>query len=166
MAEPKGCLWQLLVALGIIPKNDNQASAQQVTEEFPFTKRTYFFTVGERKFFEVLAGICEGNCVLFSKVRLADLVSVNKGTEKWGSHFNRIKSKHIDFVICRNESVQPLLCIELDDKSHDKPARQERDRFVDHVLQAAGLPILRVRAARHYDSNELLRQIKNAMLHG
>ena len=34
--------------------------------------------------------------------------------------------------------------MELDDPSHDRPERIERDEFVDHVYEAAGIPLIHV----------------------
>lgn len=45
--------------------------------------------------------------------------------------------------------------IKLDDASHDREGRQERDAFVNQALQTAGLPLLRVRARGTYDPREL-----------
>ena len=92
---------------------------------------------------------------IFAKVRLADLLWLPKGTESWQSHFNRMQSKHVDFVICDRASIRPLLCVELDDASHGQASRQTRDAFVEAALLAAGLPFIRVRAAKAYNGTEL-----------
>ena len=46
-----------------------------------------------------------------------------------------------------------MLAIALDDASHDRKDRQDRDGFVDSALAAAGLPILHVKASARYDAN-------------
>ncbi len=43
--------------------------------------------------------------------------------------------------------MRPLVGIELDDASHRRARRQRRDRFVDEVFAAAGLPLQRFRPA-------------------
>ena len=64
---------------------------------------------------------------------------------------NRIHMKHVDFLICASDDMRPVLGIELDDKSHARKDRQERDTFVDSVFATAGLPILHVQAVGGYD---------------
>jgi hypothetical protein len=59
--------------------------------------------------------------------------------------------------------MQPLLGIELDDASHQRKDRQERDAFVDQVFAAAGLPLLHIKAARGYQPNELTAQIETTL---
>jgi very-short-patch-repair endonuclease len=96
-------------------------------------------------------------------VRVADLLYTRKGTEKRQTHFNRISAKHIDFVLCRADDVSPVLAVELDDASHDRDDRKDRDTFVDGAFAAAGFPLLRVRARAGYNAGELARSIHEAM---
>ena len=60
------------------------------------------------------------------------------------SYFNRIKAKHTDFILCDPEDLDVLAGVELDDPSHERPERIERDEFVDGVYQAAGIPLIHV----------------------
>lgn len=78
-------------------------------------------------------------------------VEVKKGTDKkeWGKYFSKIKSKHLDFVLCNPDNLAVLLLIELDDTSHEQEERKERDEFVERLLNQVGYQLLRVRS----DSN-------------
>jgi very-short-patch-repair endonuclease len=71
---------------------------------------------------------------------------------------NRIKSKHIDFVIC-DAALCPIIAVELDDSSHHRADRQTRDRDVDRILQIASLPILRVPVRPTYKDDEIEKQL-------
>jgi hypothetical protein len=53
----------------------------------------------------------------------------------------------------------PLIGIELDDKSHQRPDRQARDEFVDRVFAAAGLPIVHILARRTYAVMDITAQL-------
>jgi hypothetical protein len=123
--------------------------------EFPFLRKKYFFSAAERSFYEVLRRVVGEQVDLFAKVRLADVVYVARATGSWQTHFNRIQSKHIDFLLCDRQRIAPLLAIELDDSSHDAEARQSRDQVVDAVCEAAGLPIIRIAAQRAYTPESL-----------
>jgi very-short-patch-repair endonuclease len=74
-------------------------------------------------------------------------------------HWNKIRSKHIDFLLCDSERLQPLLILELDDYSHERDDRKKRDEFVDNVLLSTGLKTLRVKVSNIYDIDELLAKI-------
>jgi hypothetical protein len=52
--------------------------------------------------------------------------------------------------------MKPRCGVELDDSSHARPDRQERDVFVDEVFEVAGLPLLRVPAKSAYSPAALL----------
>ncbi|HTS17647.1 MAG TPA: DUF2726 domain-containing protein [Verrucomicrobiae bacterium] len=132
----------------------------------PYKKRDYLLTAAERSFYEVLCSITRGQVHAFPKVRLLDLLYLPKGTENSQGYKNRVMSKHVDFVLCDLENIRPLLVVELDDSSHEREDRKERDAFVDEALAAAGLPILHVKARQSYDPKELARQIEERLQAG
>ncbi|QUI24845.1 DUF2726 domain-containing protein [Vallitalea pronyensis] len=114
----------------------------------------------ELNFYRILNNICnELDCILFSKVRVADIVKV-RSIENRQSYFNRIKSKHIDFVLCDKISLKPILCIELDDKSHNNAKRIARDKFVDEIINIVGFKIIHMRCSYSYNSQSIKEQIK------
>jgi hypothetical protein len=61
--------------------------------------------------------------------------------------------------------MRPLAGIELDDASHARADRQERDAFVARVFAAASLPLLRIPVQRAYDLQELSARL-SAILEG
>lgn len=79
------------------------------------------------------------------KVRLLDIVEPRKGDPNYMSYMGKIKSKHVDFVIC-DQDLRIKGIIELDDSSHDIKDRQERDAFVDAVLQDVGYIVIHTRS--------------------
>lgn len=125
----------------------------------PYQKRKSLLTPAETKFFRVLQGAVAGDWPIFAMVRLADVIQVKSKTPGYRRWFNPIVGKHIDFVICDPETLEPRLAIELDDASHDKPERIERDRMFNAALDAAGLPLLRVRVAGNYDLGALRKSV-------
>ena len=129
-------------------------------ERLPYKKKDYFFTKAERSFYGVLKQAAGDRFDVFGKVRLADVIEVKKGTVEWSKYFNRIKSKHVDFLLCEPKFVAPVLVIELDDKSHKREKTRETDAFVDQALGDAGLPILRVPAKHGYGPAALRADIE------
>jgi very-short-patch-repair endonuclease len=122
-------------------------------DRLPYKKKNYLFSTAERSFYEVARSVLPDHTI-FAKVRLADLMYVQKGSDAFYTHFNRISAKHVDFVVC-NKNMAPVFVIELDDASHDSEDRKDRDAFVDQALAAAEIPVLRVRAKRGYVLDEL-----------
>ncbi len=96
------------------------------------------------------------------KVSLADLFFVTRLNEN-KSAYNRINRKHVDFVICEPKTMNPLFAIELDDSSHERADRVERDAFVDSVFEVAQLPLLHIPAQLNYNTSELGMLFKDAL---
>lgn len=130
---------------------------------YPYAKEPHLLSKGERAFFFALCKALGYSYHIFPKVRLIDLVTVIPDTRNIQAHKNRIISKHVDFVLCARDTFSPLLVIELDDASHNRPDRQARDASKDAVLNAAGLPILRVPAQSTYDPQALANLISSKL---
>ena len=98
-----------------------------------------------------------GDHRVFGKVRLADVLTVRKGLPKaeWQRAFNRISRKHLDFVLCRPHDLSVVCVVELDDKTHRRSDRRERDVFLERALEAAQVPLVRVPSRRSYDVDAL-----------
>jgi predicted RNA-binding Zn-ribbon protein involved in translation (DUF1610 family) len=93
-------------------------------------------------------------------VKLSDLFYAKTGDfGKNRSYTNKIDRKHVDFLLCDPKTLKPILGIELDDKSHQRADRQERDDFVNHVFEAANLPLVHVSVQRGYSQSELKSKI-------
>lgn len=145
-----------LVALARLFRGSRAAS-------LPYVARPSLLTPAELNFFAALRTAAGSDYALFAKVRLADLIQVQRGLPKpdYYRAFNWIAAKHVDFVLCDPATSKLLCAIELDDASHDRADRQRRDRFLDDALKAAGLPLLRIRAQRSYRIEELRERLRN-----
>lgn len=139
--------------------NTNNKNLVEVNFQ-PYKKKSYFFSVAELRFYETLRGIIGDNYFIYPKVRMCDIIEAT-GKDKF-FNFNRIKSKHVDFLICTKSPIISNIVIELDDKSHDAPKRQARDSFVDEIFANAGIPIVHVKAQSFYNKEEVTRQLQKA----
>ena len=126
---------------------------------FPYDRCAALFTPAERTFLVALQRAVSDEFLVFGKVRLADLIQPRAGLprQRFFQALNLVTSKHVDFVLCERGSLVPVVAIELDDRSHAQPRRQERDRFVEGALAAAGLPLWRFPVQRNGPKVEDLR---------
>jgi len=125
--------------------------------DFPYQSKDVLCSPAERSFFGALDKILGKSYRVFAKVRLADIVDVKSGLSASArqSAFNRISGKHIDFIVCNANDLSIIGAIELDDKTHRAKGRQERDQFLDKTLEAAGVPLLRIKAQSAYSIKEI-----------
>lgn len=154
----------LLIVVGFFffSKRNNALPEYDSEETLPYFKNSNLLTPAELSFYHTLKIAVSEQYDINTKVRLADLISVDKGMSKpeWGKAFNRIKSKHIDFVLCNKQTSEIHCAIELDDQSHSHPSRQKRDDFVEKALSKAKLPLLRFDVAHSYQSHDIAQQVK------
>jgi hypothetical protein len=130
------------------------ADSVVVEEPLPYRLRDNFLTAAELSFYHVLRLALKDTVVIQTRVSLADIFFTARPHENQAARA-RIAQKHVDFLLCEPQSLRPLVAIELDDASHAREDRQERDQFVNEVFAAAGLPLVHQRAQRTYNTAEL-----------
>ncbi|MDO8987670.1 MAG: DUF2726 domain-containing protein [Coriobacteriia bacterium] len=143
-----GCLGSVLRLFGI------GTEAPPSDKSLPYRKRDDFLSPAELSFYRALSAAVGTQAHICPKVNLADIFFVVKPNENQGAR-GRISQKHVDFLICDAQSMKPLAGIELDDSSHSRADRQERDALVDGVFATAGLPLVRVPTAASYSPANL-----------
>ncbi len=125
----------------------------------PYEPRPSLLTNTELAFYRSLQEAVDGQWMIATMVRMADLIRVRKDTPKSQTWRNRIHAKHIDFLLCDHGTMQAKLAVELDDASHQRPDRARRDKFVNAALQSAGIPLLRIDVQKDYDTDDLRQRI-------
>ena len=126
----------------------NRYNARWVQNNFEILPS--LLTKNEQLFYLSLKKVVGDKFVIMAKVRLEDIFSANKGRDHYIAR-NMIKSRHVDFLLCKPNSLIPVLGIELDDKSHQRPDRVKRDIFVNRLFQTNNLPLLRIKSRHKYD---------------
>ena len=151
----------VLLAIAAIVLQALRSSRGKGLQTFPYQKESALFSPAERSFLGVLERALDGQVRVMGKVNLADVIRVRSGVSGGArqSAFNRIQSKHLDFVVCDAKDLSVRFAIELDDQSHARPNRQSRDEFVDKALRAAGVPVFHFSAKRSYSIQEVQRTL-------
>ena len=161
--QPPGCLPAILKLFQGKPKATaapvEPPVVETTAEPLPYRLRDDFLSVTELSFYHRLAYAIQNQAVIFTKIRLADILFVARPDRSY-TYFNRIAARHVDFLLCQPKTLRPLVGIELDDSSHQRPERQARDEFVDRAFAAAGLPLVRMPARQTYMSSDILEQLK------
>ena len=109
-------------------------------------KKRWMFSFNEKDAYNKLLPIAqELGYTVFAKVRVLDLIEPVEGNPKYKTFFYKIQAKHVDFVLCDQKLVARYV-IELDDSSHEKQQRKQRDEFLNQALTSAGYKIIHVKA--------------------
>ena len=152
--ENRGCLAALFeLLLGSTPKKEKQAEEKiQETKKnsnvINYSKsyqRKYLLTKNEYGQYKKLKEYADqAGLLICPKVRLLDVIEPRKEEKNYKTLFYKVQAKHIDFLIC-DKDLHVLGAVELDDSSHDQKDRQERDTFVDQILQSVGYKVIHTR---------------------
>jgi hypothetical protein len=149
-----GCIVGLFENL--LGKKDGKADV----ESLPFKGKDSIFSPAERSFYEVLLQAVGTDYTVFAKVRIIDLVYIQKGTEGRQIWLNKTQSKHVDFVLCEPKFLKPVIVVELDDASHSQPDREDRDNFVDAVMNVAKIRIIHIPVKGAYNVAQIAALIQ------
>ena len=128
-------------------------------DDLHYLKKNSICTTSEMKLYNILSNQIQdkypNKYIVLPQISLYEIVKMTKFS--W-SDFWRIKSKCIDFVICKKETLQPVYAVELQDDSHNKKERQKRDILLEDIFEIAWLKFAQV---EWYDDKKSINDILN-----
>jgi very-short-patch-repair endonuclease len=134
-------------------------STDKIKKIYKYKRKDFFLTRAEHECYVALVTAVGENYYVFAQVHLSSILDHKVAGQNSGAAFAHINQKSVDFLLCDKDYISPRLAIELDDRSHERASRQERDREVERILQEAGLPLLRLENPGSFDPNDLLQKI-------
>lgn len=123
---------------------------------FPYRVTKRIMSPAEQSFYHVIQKVLGDAYMICPQVSLSAVFWISDHTA-YTSAFNRIARKRVDFIVCDALTTKTLFGIELDDSSHKREDRAERDEFIDNVFNAAGLPLVHFAAKEAYNTADLKR---------
>ena len=111
----------------------------------------------ERQFLETARHALAPDFEILAKVSLADVVKPSPTSSALlrDKALQRLRTEHVDFVLCRPDNGQILGVIDLES---NEPGHHVDRAFFDAALDAAGLPVLRQETKAQYDLTVLRQQ--------
>jgi len=135
-----------------------------INQKYKYLKKDFLLTRSEHEFYDALIQAVGHEYYIFPQIHLSQLVDHKIKGQNWMRAFYHVNAKSVDFVLCDKSYISPKLVIELDEKSHNAPDRQYRDREVEDILKQINLPLLRIWNHGPFSSVEISQQIKNVLL--
>ena len=146
-----------ILSATMLIKADDEVQAPPVNPDYKYAVKQSLTSPSEQKLFYMLRQSVGNQFEIFPQIALVSLV--DKLTA--GAYRNEL-FRVVDFVLADPRTLKPLLVIELNDASHQRKERQERDEKVKCILQRAGLNMLTL-TTENYDKVNLKREIYLAM---
>ena len=123
---------------------------------YNYVLKDCLMTNTELKYFNALKSILNGtNYILLPQVCLSSIIE-RKEVHQYQSELSRI----VDFGIFSPE-YSPLLLIEINDKTHLKKDRKERDKKVKYILKSAKIPLLTIWTKNAFDIKSIAKDLKS-----
>jgi|SRR3989339_944303 len=130
---------------------------------YSYKKKQFFMTGVEHKFHDTLIEGVGHKYYVFPQVHLSSIIDNKVVGQNWKAAFSHINGKSVDFVLCDKEYIAPRLAIELDDRSHEREDRKERDTEVERILEEAGLPLLRIENHGSFNAEDIREKINEIL---
>ncbi len=151
-------LYELVKALQGGKSDENTNGMQTITAEY--SRKKSLMTNPEWELYQLLKSILPRD--RFEVLPQMALVNVvDKVTQ---NSFRNELFRIIDFCIISAKSSAPLLLIELNDASHSRFDRIERDRKVAEICSRAKMPIVSFTLAQAKDTHYIKKTIQRNML--
>lgn len=131
--------------------------------KYQYKRRQFFLTRAEHECYDTLVTAVGNEYHIFAQVHLPTLLDNKIVGQDWRAALAHINRKSVDFVLCDKAYLSPKLAIELDDKTHERPDRQERDKEVERILENAGIPLLRLENHGAFNLIDFTQKIKVAL---
>lgn len=140
---------------GFLNKVQSNAEKQREAEkkelensniEFPYIKASIMTDAEKQLYHFMLNNLCQVEKItVLPKVRLADVINVDSRITLDKNALYKICYKHVDYVICTRNTLDTICVVELDDYTHESQEAKDRDLFIMQALDAAGIPVARIR---------------------
>lgn len=127
---------------------------------YAYKRKPFFLSRAEHECHDALVQAVGGDYLIFAQVHLPTIVDHKVTGQNWRGAFSHINGKSVDFVLCDRSYIAPKLAIELDDQTHERSDRQDRDQEVERILKASGVPLLRLGNHGRFDPSDLAQKIK------
>jgi uncharacterized protein DUF2726 len=128
---------------------------------FPYRRKS-LLSPPELAFYNVLKAAIGDRFVILLKISVRDLCEITHHELRQAA-FNRVAAKQIDFVLCDQTTLSPVVAIELDDSTNLPRDRAERDVFINELFRVIGVALIRHRLQTVYDTAAIERWIDSAL---
>lgn len=158
-----GIIIAVAIGLAILKAVVEGGDSEREKPKYRYTRKQFFLTRAEHEFYNALIVAAGDKYYVFAQVHLPTILDNKVKGQDWRAALAHINRKSVDFVLCDKAYISPKLAIELDDKSHERPDRQERDKEVERILADAGVPLLRIENRGAFNTGELAQRISDAL---
>lgn len=144
-------------------EDSNENNNQIKKSQYKYYAKSYVMTSRENECFKILNEIFSSKWFVVPQVHLSALLDYRVKGQNWNAAFRHINGKSVDFVLIGKESYRVICAIELDDSTHNKPERKERDVEIERIFNQAKIPLARISKFEAMTKAELAKVITDVI---
>jgi very-short-patch-repair endonuclease len=110
---------------------------------YHYGAKSSLMTPSEVEFFKMLTEAVGDRYYIFPQVQLSALLDERTIRQNYKAARWHINQKSVDYVLCDKVALKLAYVVELDDGSHERVDRQERDKEVERIFRSASIPLAR-----------------------
>lgn len=144
-------------------EGSNKNNSQIKKSQYKYYAKPYVMTSRENECFKILNEIFNSKWFVMPQVHLSALLDYRVKGQNWNAAFRHINGKSVDFVLIGKESYKVICVIELDDSTHSKPDRMERDVEIERMFKEAKIPLARISKFESMTKPEIAKVVTDAI---
>ena len=144
-------------------EDSNENNSQIKKSQYRYYAKSYIMTSRENECFKILNEIFSSKWFVVPQVHLSALLDYRVKGQNWNAAFRHINGKSVDFVLIGKESYKVVCAIELDDSTHSKPDRIERDAEIERMFKEARIPLARISKFESMTKPEIAKVVTDAI---
>lgn len=144
-------------------EDSNENNSQIKKSQYRYYAKSYVMTSRENECFKIINEIFSSKWFVVPQVHLSALLDYRVKGQNWNAAFRHINGKSVDFVLIGKESYKVICAIELDDSTHSKPDRIERDVEIERMFKEAGIPLARISKFESMTKPEIAKVVTDAI---
>lgn len=139
-------------------RHDREVAEDTTVSKYEFSRKQFVMTRAENEFYQALQQALGTSYMIYPQAHLDMFLDHKIKGQSWAAALSVIQRKSVDFLICNRTYYNPLIAVELDDTSHNRPDRQARDAKIDAICKAADMPLVHIKQSNNgYNPNQLLQ---------
>lgn len=146
----------------LVPDSDEN-NDQIKKAQYRYYAKPYVMTSRENECFKILNEIFSSKWFVVPQVHLSALLDYRVKGQNWNAAFRHINGKSVDFVLIGKESYKVICVIELDDSTHSRSDRIERDAEIERMFKESRIPLARIGRFESMTKSEIAKIITDAI---
>lgn len=153
----------IIISAISVMMNGSSSNRTRNKTTYRYQLRKHLMTSREEDFFKTLNEIFKERWYVIPQVNLSSLLNHEVKGQNWNGAFQHINRKTVDYVLLSKSDLSVVCAIELDDSTHDSPARRKRDAEVENIFQSVKLPLVRFRNVGKLSKQDIVNRVAESI---